>query len=435
MNEREASRANLDAREWATREPDVAVTAVLAHPATAEHWLPGTPAGIVAEHAVPGNPYPFVVGDVLPDGAGVRSYRARDSLLVWAAELARKDGLSVLADARERMRATDARPARQLPRFHRVTDADARLLPGFEVGPPPVRDAILPGFEGIASSVPSWLLSVYDQAGGITEARGKGAPWGLRLFVGALLSMPVEFRDGRSQLMPVSTGDLSRWLLPGGWDRRRSAFDRLIRALRDLDRLRVPIDIAGTSGGLLKVVDCVLLPRAFDRGRGPVVLRVSIPGGAARGARVEWDRLTRYGAHSAPLYRAYLSVCAVLDYSARAGRALTQQIPAPVLDSTGNPKRRKGGRIVRDPVITMPNPAARFATWLSPDDVRVMVGLAADHRMNRKRAMEAVEQLAADGVVRIEYGVGKWRGYIRLWGPDARPFQSVTTGDAKRDNR
>ena len=306
-----------------------------------------------------------------------------------------------------------------LPRRHR-----------FGVGPPPVQDAILPGFEGIASSVPSWLLSVYDQAGGITEARGRGAPWGLRLFVGALLSLPVEFRDGRQQLMPLTTGDLARWLLPGGWDRRPAAFERLQRALRDLDRLRVPIEIEGTSGGLLKVVDCVLMPVAFDRGRGPVVLRVSIPGGSAHGARVDWNRLTRYGAASAPLYRAYLSVCAVLDYSARAGRALTPEVPAPVLDSAGKPKRARGGRIVRDRVITVPNPAARFVNWLRDDDVRAMVGLAADTRTNRKRAREAVDRLASNGVCSIEHGTGKNRGRIRLWG-----IRNSGQTTEKRDNR
>ncbi len=290
-------------------------------------------------------------------------------------------------------------------------------------------NAVLPGFAAVSPSVPSWLLSVYDTAGGITEQRGRGAPWGLRLFVGALLSLPVEFRDGRVQLMRLTTGDLARWLLPGGWDRRPSAFERLRSALRDLDLLRVPIGVPGTSGGLLRVVDCSLLPRAYDRGAGPVVLRVSIPGGAARGARVDWDRLVRYGARSAPDFRAYLSVCAVLDYSGRAGRGLTQEIPVPVLDARGRPRRKRGGKIQRSTAATVPNPAARYVGWLCPDDVRRMVGLAADHKENRRRAMAALERLEGDGVVVIERGQG---GLVRLFGPGS---ESVTTGDGKRDNR
>lgn len=417
MTREAAHKANQEAREWAARFRDVAVSAVLAHPATVQYWRPGTSAGAVAQHARPGHPHPLIVAGV-PAPNVARVWHAADSLIVWADGLGRVgDGLSVLAAAQASMRDAEARQARQLPRFHRVSDADARMLPGFELGPPPVRDAILPGFEGIASSVPSWLLSVYDQAGGITEARGRGAPWGLRLFVGALLSMPVEFRDGRSQLMRLTTGDLSRWLLPGGWDRRPAAFERLVRALRDLDRLRVPIEIAGTSGGLLKVVDCVLLPRAFDRGRGPVVLRVSIPGSSARGAHVDWDRLTRYGAKSAPVYRAYLSVCAVLDYTGRHGRPLSPVVPAPVLGDDGKPKRHKGGRIVRSPVVTVPNPAARFVGWLGHNDVRRMVGLKADHHENRKRAMEAVAEVADGGVCSVQHGRGSNRGLLKLWAP------------------
>ena len=211
--------------------------------------------------------------------------------------------------------------------------------------------------------------------------------------------------------MPLTTGDLARWLLPGGWDRRPATFERLRHALMALDGLRVPV-----PAGDLRLVDCVLLPRVFDRGRGPVVFRVSIPPSAAHGARVDWERLTRYGADSAPLYRAYLSVCAVLDYSARAGRALTPHVPAPVLDKHGNPIRRKGA-IVRSHVETKPNPAARFVGWLSPDDVRRMVGLHADHHQNRRRAREAIEQLEANAVVAVERGRN---GLIRLFAPDGR---------------
>ena len=401
MTRAEARRLNQEAREWANRDPEKAFRTYMAA------------IGMGRER----------YGDEVYSVADKYWPQRRDNCLAFLLNAGNKptglNGLSVLAVIFQGLRRPEVRPERQLPRFGRVDDNEALRVPGFEVGRPPVQDAILPGFQGIASSVPSWLLSVYDQAGGITEARGRGAPWGLRLFVGALLTLPVEFRDGRQQLIPLTTGDLARWLLPGGWDRRPSAFDRLQRALRDLDRLRVPIGIDGTSGGLLKVVDCPLLPAAYDRGRGPVVLRVSIPGGAARGAHVEWDRLTRYGANSAPLYRAYLSVCAVLDYSARAGRALTQTIPAPVLDAYGRARRSKSGRrIIRSKVLTMPNPAARYVSWLSPDDVRHMVGLAADHKMNRKRAREALEQLEEDGVVIIERQRG---GLIRLFGPGPPP--------------
>ena len=401
MTHEEAHRLNQRARDWAESDPAGAFATVIA----------------ALDYA-----------DTVPFQWKRRRAKCEDLLRQLADTPSGHDGLSLLAAACEAIRLPSNDPTRELPRFSRVSDKEARTLPGFEVGSPPVRDAILPGFDGVASSVPSWLLSVYDQAGGKTEARGRGAPWPLRLFVGALLSLPIEFRDGRQQLMPLTTRELARWLLPGGWDRRPAAFERLRRALRDLDRLRIPVPVEGTSGMSLRLVDCVGLPLAYDRGRGPVVLRVSIPAGAARGARVEWERLTQYGAESAPLYRAYLSAVAVLDYSARAGRALTPHVPSPLRDTHGNPQRRKGGAIVRSKVTMMPNPAGRFVRWLSPDDVRAMVGLAADTRTNVKRARDALEHLEADGVVAIER---RQDGLIRLWAPD----KTVTTGYGNRDNR
>ena len=248
--------------------------------------IPEVARDLVSEH-------PGMSGGMVPIGPlwHVLMYLAAADLT------ADRDGLSVLADVHGSLVQPAAVARRELPRFGRVQVADVAMLPGFDSGGvAPVRDAVLPGFGPVASSVPSWLLAVFDQAGGISEARGRGAPWDLRLFVGALLSLPVELRNGSTQRMRLTTGELAQWLLPGGWDRRPAAFERLRRSLRALDALRVPVDVAGTSGGLLKVVSCRLLPREFDRGKGPIVVEVSIPGGAARGARVDWDRLTRYGA-------------------------------------------------------------------------------------------------------------------------------------------
>ena len=437
MTRCEAKRRNRAAAEWAASVPDLAVAAVLQHPA-AVTWREGDNADTAAaaamltapaadteavDHFAGDDAFRNVDRALLTAAVADARRRVRSAMLEWANKTGdeSRGGLSVLADARESVQSADGRPVRELPRFNRVEVAGAASLPGFEVDGgdgdpvPPVINAVLPGFEGVSPSVPSWLLAVYDQAGGATEARGRGAPWLLRLFVGALLSVAPELRTGRPVSLQLTTGQLARWLLPGGWDRRPEAFDRLRAALRGLDGLRVPVGIPGTSGGLLRVVDALLVPAAYDRGRGPVVLRVSIPPAAARGARVDWDRLTRYGAESAPVYRAYLSTMAVLDYAGRAGRALTPTIPAPEVDARGRKRRRKGGIVMRSNTARIPNPAARFVGWLSDDDVRCMVGLVADHRQNRARARDAIERLAGDGVLTIERRAD---GMIRLFAPD-----------------
>ena len=443
MSMSEEYRRNLAAEEWAAREPEIALAAVRAHPATV-HWIDTakqTPDERAASTAILDADadrmlelFQRVYGtippaDVFKLGADDAHRRTRAALLWWARSTANSNGLSVLADAHATVREPDRRAVRMLPRFGRVDAGEVRMLPGFEVGLPAVKDAMLPGFEGVSAAIPSWLLAVYDSTGGPTSSRG-GAPWLLRLFVGSLLSLPLEFRDGRSQSMTLTTGQLAKWLQPAGWNRRAADFEKLRAALLGLQDLRVPL----AGGGLLQVVTCKLLPTVFDRGRSPVIVAVSIPGGAARGAPVDWELLHRYGAESAGLYRAYLSVSAVVDYSARGGRALTKTIPAPVVDASGQPKRRRGGKMLRSKVDRIPNPAERYVGWLSPDDLRRMVGLKADHRENRRRARSDLERLEADGVVVVEHGTSANRNRVRLWGPDGDQ-KSASLGDAKRVTR
>ena len=277
-----------------------------------------------------------------------------------------------------------------------MSEAEALALPGFDAPMPgPVRgQQVLPGFDITpVGGCPSWLLSLYDQAGGETERPGRGAPLDLRVFVGALLSVPETARDGRDVRIPITVGDLADWLYPNGWDRsnRRRGWESFRQSLKNLDRLRVPIEVDGHMVGV-QVVNAFVIPRSWDRGQASVVLRVAIPASAARGARVNWDRLRVYGA------------CAVLDYSARNGHGITQQIGAPELNQHGKPLRSKDGRIIRSTRETIPNPAAKFVGKLTDDDVRRLVGLHAQHHENRKRARAALERLDSDGVIDLAAG-------------------------------
>ena len=73
-------------------------------------------------------------------------------------------------------RAVVVKPTRGagLPRFQRMSEAEALALPGFDAQRPgPVRgQPMLPGFDVTpVGGCPSWLLSLYDQAGGDTGGR------------------------------------------------------------------------------------------------------------------------------------------------------------------------------------------------------------------------------------------------------------------------
>ena len=130
-----------------------------------------------------------------------------------------------------------------------------------------------------------------------------------------------------------------------------------------------------------------------------VEFTIRIPRNAARGARLDWRLLCHYGTKSAALYRAYLSASAHLDQAARGGHPVTPKIGAPVLDDKGEPRRRKGGGIVRSRHETVPNPSARYVPFLTDADLARMIGFDPDNRRRRHDAREAFERLSADGVL------------------------------------
>ena len=308
-----------------------------------------------------------------------------------------------------------------LPRFQRVTDpAEVGRLPRFEApasAKPDDGQMVLPGFT-VPAACPSWLLALFDQAGGASDKPGRGAPWDLRVFVGAVLSVPVGKRTGLSVNVPILGSELAAWLYPNGWANRRRDWQKFRAAMRGLSNLRVPYPWGNTVVRVV-TVDALAVPDAWDGGAAPFVFRCVIPASAAHGAPVDWERLRQYGAESAPLYRAYLAVSAVLDYAARDGHGITREIAAPILTQSGRPKRRDG-RIVRSPVERVPNPAARYVGALGDEDLRQMVGLHADHRQNRKRAREAVERLATDGVIDL---VKLPDGRVRIFGVGRSPVE------------
>ena len=288
---------------------------------------------------------------------------------------------------------------------------EVQTLPGFPDAdaPAPPGQLDLPGLGPVVGTCPSWLLWMYDRAGGDSLAQGRGAPWPMRFFIGALLHLPILRRDGEWHTIRIPTQDAIAWIHPHGWANRRRDWDRFPAALEAMrERLAyVPVPGIGSVAMMFPSVIPRVLTDPF------VEFTIRIPTRAARGASIEWPRLCDYGTQSAALYRAYLSVAAYLDRSARSGNPITTEIAAPELDRQGKPRRRKGGQVVRSRTATVPNPAARYVATLTDADLARMLGLDPTVRVYRLRARRALEQLEADRVIAIE----REEAGLRLFGP------------------
>ena len=131
------------------------------------------------------------------------------------------------AEVRARQdRPTDAAPFRpkqraSLPRLHNLGPRDRARLPAYISGPQTPEQPALPGFGPVVESCPSGLLWMFDQAGGQSMKHGRGAPWPMRLFVGALLHLGVSRRDGPWRTIRFPTDEALGWLHPTGWSNRR----------------------------------------------------------------------------------------------------------------------------------------------------------------------------------------------------------------------
>ena len=280
-----------------------------------------------------------------------------------------------------------------LPHLHRTRPEETNEFPELNwsataTGLAPARPQLemqLPG-ELSAPQIehcPSWLLWAFDRAG---DPRAPGAPWSLHLWLSFLLHMPIERRNGTWHRLAIKTPELVSWLHPNGWNNRRRDWHKLPEALHQLDRRLSFIPVEGV--GSVALMRLMVIPEKPDDPG--VVIILSVPRSAARGARIDWPTLCDYRRRSYPLYRAYLAVCAFLDESAR----------------HGNPQRRQLGD-------GRPNPAARFVAGLSDADLARMLGYADIGRMQRSRARAAIETLAADGVIEIAPAP---RGRVHLFG-------------------
>ena len=302
-----------------------------------------------------------------------------------------------------------------LPRLTRLGADDARL-PDFPEHDAPAADGQLlfdlPGIGEAVRGCASWLLWLFDKAGGESLSSGRGAPWDLRLFVYALLHLDVDDRDGEWHTILRPTDEVIGWLHPHGWRNERRDWHKLPKALHRMRRELSYVPVPGIGSVAM------LLPSVIPERRGDPLIEftVRVPPVAAHGDRLNWPRLLAYGADSARLFRAYLAVVAWLGRSARSGHPITRMLPAPVLGPDGKPARHKGGRIVRSATERIDNPAARYAgPPLSEADLTRMIGFDPAHRKLRQYARAAFDRMEADGVIEIARSAG---GFLIYGGPN-----------------
>ena len=313
-----------------------------------------------------------------------------------------------------------------LPRVHKAGGAKI-LLPGlFPMDKSPQRPSIdLPPISVGADHCPHWLLWLFDQAGGVSMRQGRGAPWALRLFIGALLHMPVADRDGRfhTYRLPLypdpewpDVPAVIEWLFPGNrrWRNKTRDWHKLPEALNTIKNRLSHVPVTGADGAqyLMSLLVPTVIPTSPDANL--IEFMIRLPGAAAGGARLDWSVLSAYGTEGAVIYRAYLSAVAMMDKSARGGHPITSQIATPLLGGDGKPIRGRGGRVARSKTDVETNPSARYVPALTDADLTRLIGLDPTNRHRRRRAREAFERLDADGHIELVQVGG---GRVKIFGP------------------
>ena len=198
----------------------------------------------------------------------------------------------------------NTRPDRILPaRLAMVKPSDRRagrlFTPAAHFAPD--GQHVLPGFERDITG-PALPLALYDLGAGPGVSRGKGAPVALRLFVTAILHVPMEQRD-QTVVFELSLRDLQDQIWPGRTLSRARALRAIVQGGEVLDSMaaRMP-----WHGGLYRVVDILAVPTTPDVDH-PVKVRVQLPPGSGQGPLVT-PTLADWGVRDAAAYRGLLNL-------------------------------------------------------------------------------------------------------------------------------
>lgn len=169
--------------------------------------------------------------------------------------------------------------------------------------------------------VPALPIVLWDRA---VEAKpGRGAPYGLRLWVEAILSVPVSERSG-TRTIAIPFGQMVKAMFNRY---RRDQFPALSAAFRTVHNMGIAWGERGAESVWVPVV-VRNRPERWDAYESDVVFEVNLPPGSGSGPLVYKPYLREIGRHSAPGYRATLGLCYLWDrYGANKGRFIQATIP------------------------------------------------------------------------------------------------------------
>ena len=171
---------------------------------------------------------------------------------------------------------------------------------------------VLPGFKESTTIGPCLPLALYDLGDAPATSRGPAAPLPLRLFVEAVLAVPMDSRDTHNPVaMRVPLRHMLEWLYPSPrkprpneyWPRLMTAFEAL-----ESPEARIPwYDPETGHGGLRRIVNISDIPRGPAKLDDLISVIVDLPPGSGNGPQVS-DNLRQWGIKSAAGYRALLNL-------------------------------------------------------------------------------------------------------------------------------
>lgn len=259
----------------------------------------------------------------------------------------------------------------------------------------------------------NWLLKLYDRLGGPSMKEGRGAPYELHLFMGAMLHLPIEQRTNDFRRLVFKTEEVIRWLHPKGWSQRARDWANFPKALYRLGRELGWVHIPGVGNVLM--IGATVIPQTPEDAK--VEFMVRIPKAIAQGGEIDWPRLCQYRRESVVLYRAYLCAADHIYQSARKGQGITRQIGQEILDEFGVPLRKSGGSKKRDWSRLKDNDAAQFVKKMTNGQLTELIGLDPDNKAHRIKTIEAFRQLDKDGVIDLFHEGGPKTGRWQIFAP------------------